>query len=348
MNPLVSVIVVNHNRGDLLRQCLNSILSQSYNRLEIVVVDNGSSDNSLSVVKSFPDPKIKLMTLDQNYGFARGNNVGIKEAQGELIALLNNDAVADEHWIECLVEAMQSGSQVGMCASKILFFETEIVDKVGHLLYLDGQNRGRGTGVKDKGQYESVEEVLFPDACAALYRRRMLEEVGYFDEQFFAYGDDADLGIRSRWRGWKCLYVPEALAHHHHSSTVGRFSPQKVYWVERNRLWLAMKNFPLPLLVLNPFFTLYRWLWNALAALLRRGAAGHFRRNESFWVLFLVVARAYCDGLIRLGEILRKRRIVRQTRRISDFEFYRLVFRHRISARTLAFHDTDFYQKYPI
>lgn len=342
MNPLVSVIVVNYNRGELLRQCLVSLLKQTYSFLEILVVDNGSWDNSLAVVHSFPDERIRLFPLDRNYGFAGGSNVAIREARGEFIALINNDAVANKEWMEKLVKAIRaSGEDIGMWASKLLFFETNIIDKAGHLIYLDGQNRGRGTGERDAGQYQRLEETLFPDGCGAVYRKRMLEEVGEFDESFFAYGDDADLGIRGRWMGWKCLYVPDAVLYHRHSSTSGRFSLQKIYWVERNRFWLAVKNFPLPLLMMSPVFTFYRWVWNLLAALLGRGAAGNFRQQTSLWALVQTLGRAYGDGFYHLGRVFQQRRRIRKTRRIADLDFYRLLFRFRISARVLAFQDLD-------
>ena len=341
-DPLVSVIVVNYNRAELLRECLRSLIRQSYCFLEILVVDNGSSDDSLEVVRTFSDERIQLLSLDENLGFAGGNNIAIQEAKGEFIALINNDAVAQEGWIEEFVKAIRvSEASVGMWASKVLFFETDIIDKAGHLMYLDGQNRGRGTGEKDTGQYERLEETLFPDGCAAVYRKRMLDEVGRFDESFFAYGDDADLGIRSRWLGWGCLYVPRAVVYHHHSSTSGPFSMQKIYWIERNRLWLAVKNFPLPLLMMSPLFTLNRWLWNLLAALLRQGAAGNFRQQASLWDLVRTAVRAHGDGLRGWVGMFQKRHRIRKTRRIGDVEFCRLLFRFRISGRVMAFQDLD-------
>ncbi len=343
MNPLVSVIVVNYDRAEFLRQALRSLLDQTYSPIEILVVDNNSSDHSQAVVQSFPEDPIRLMVQDYNLGFAGGNNVAIRQAKGDFIALINNDAVADPDWIEQLMRVAQSADErCGMYASKILFFQTDVIDKVGHVMYPDGQNRGRGTGEEDRGQYERVEETFFPDGCAALYRSEMLKQVGELDESFFAYGDDADLGIRGRWMGWKCLYVPDAVVYHRHSSTVGRFSMQKVYWVERNRFWLALKNFPWPLLVISPFFTLNRWMWNFLAALMGRGAAGNFRRDVSFWQLFLTLGRAYRDGVGQCGEMLRKRRSIRRTRQISDVDFYRLLLRFRVPARVLTFQDTDF------
>ena len=342
MNPLISVVVVNYNRAQLLLECLRSLTQQSYSSLEILVVDNGSSDDSLDVVRSLSDERIRTLPLDRNLGFAGGCNAAIREANGEFIALINNDAVATPGWIQELIKVIRSsGPSIGMWASKVLFFETEIVDKAGHLIYPDGQNRGRGTGEKDTGQYKALEETLLPDGCAALYRKSMLDEVGGFDEAFFAYGDDADLGIRSRWMGWKCLYVPDAVVYHHHSSTSGRFSIQKIYWIERNRFWLAVKNFPLPLLMISPLFTLNRWAWNLLAALLRRGPAGNFCRQASLWSLIRTIASAYVDGVLQLDKMYRKRHRIRKTRRITDLDFYRLLFRFRISARVLAIRDLD-------
>lgn len=342
MDPLVSIIVVNHNRAELLRECLESLCKQTYKLLEILVVDNGSSDHSRSVVENFSKADVRFLPLNRNFGFAGANNLAIGQAKGQLVGLLNNDAVAHTSWIEKLVQVVESSeSRVGMWASKILFFHGNIIDKAGHVMYLDGQNRGRGTGEKDIGQYDSIEETLFPDGCAALYRKQMLEEIGGFDESFFAYGDDADLGIRGRWMGWKCLYVPDAIVYHRHSSTAGRFSVQKVYWVERNRFWLVVKNFPFPLLLLSPIFTLNRWIWNFLALIFGRGAAGNFRRGASTSQLFMVLRRAYWDGFRQVKEMLQKRRVIRRSRRIPDLEFYRLLFRFRVSAKIVAFQDAE-------
>jgi|GEM_PF-57462 len=341
MNPLVSVIVVNHNRAGLLRDCLGSLLEQTYQPLEIIVVDNGSSDGSVQVVEDIACPQIRLLRLGSNQGFGTANNLGISEARGEFIALLNNDAVAQPDWIECLMqEAQASGAaRTGMWASKILLFDSAVIDKAGHLIYPDGQNRGRGTGQLDRGQCDDRTDALFPDGCAALYRKQAFLEAGGFDPDFFAYADDADLGLRIRLLGWDCTYVPGAAVRHRHSATSGPYSERKIYLVERNRLWLAVKNFPLLLLFANVPFTLNRWFWNLTAAVLQRGSAGNFRRNLSFWTLVRVIVRAYWDGLAGLGPILRRRRETRSHRRLSDSEFWQLLRRFRITARELAFSD---------
>ena len=208
-----------------------------------------------------------------------------------------------------------------------------------HLLYPDGLNRGRGAGDVDRGQHDRSDDVFFPDGCAALYRRSMLEDIGMFDEQFFAYGDDADLGLRARWRGWICRYAPEAKVYHRHSRSLGKYSPQKAFLVERNRLWVAVKLFPMPLLLISPLFTLWRFFWHLSSILRSRGLAGGVTREYSAGSLFVALVRAYLSGLQGLGEILRKRRMVFRSRRITYRQFYALLHRYRISARDLALRD---------
>ncbi|MBM3790836.1 MAG: glycosyltransferase family 2 protein, partial [Acidobacteria bacterium] len=246
--PLVSIVVPNWNGRDYIEECLQSVQGQTYPRIELIVVDNGSTDGSRELLRQEVSamPGMKLVELPVNRGFAGGVNAGIRAASGEFVALLNNDAVAAPEWLARLVAHMRSPS-VGMAASKILFYDRRtVIDKAGHLFYPDGLNRGRGAGEADAGQYDEAGEILFPDGCAALYRSSTLEEAGLFDEQFFAYGDDADLGLRARWLGWECVYVPGAEVYHRHSSSLGKYSLEKAYLVERNRLWVAVKLLPWP------------------------------------------------------------------------------------------------------
>ncbi|MBZ5498517.1 MAG: glycosyltransferase family 2 protein [Acidobacteriia bacterium] len=336
---LVSVIVVNWNGLAYLGECLDSIEGQSYLATELLVIDNGSTDGSRPWLQARCGEKWRLIELASNLGFAGGVNAGIRASQGEFVALLNNDAVADSNWLANLAACMEN-PEVGMAASKILFYEQrQIIDKVGHLLYPDGLNRGRGAGDVDRGQHDRSDDVFFPDGCAALYRRSMLEDIGMFDEQFFAYGDDADLGLRARWRGWICRYAPEAKVYHRHSRSLGKYSPQKAFLVERNRLWVAVKLFPMPLLLISPLFTLWRFFWHLSSILRSRGLAGGVTREYSAGSLFVALVRAYLSGLQGLGEILRKRRMVFRSRRITYRQFYALLHRYRISARDLALRD---------
>src|SRR2546427_7470999 len=262
VEPLISVIVVNWNGLGLLDECFESLARQTWRNKEFILVDNGSTDGSRELLMSWAKrlPEAQTILLSTNTGFCKGNNIAFSRARGEWIALFNSDAVADPDWLKELMRYGDPTKRVGMLASKILFQNPEdVIDKVGHLIYWDGQNRGRGTMETDVGQYDQPEEILWPDACAAMYHRQLLEETGGFDETCFAFGDDADLGIRARLLGWKAWYVPSAVAYHRHSASFGVYSPLKVMLVERNRLLLAIKSFSLGLLLQNPYWTLRRF-----------------------------------------------------------------------------------------
>jgi GT2 family glycosyltransferase len=335
---LVSVVVVNWNGEGYIAECVESVLNQTCLSRELIVVDNGSTDGSREYLERQQSSSLRLISLPTNHGFAGGSNEGIRASRGEFIALLNNDAVADSRWLDRLVEALNPGT--GMVASKILFYaRRNVIDKTGHLFYPDGLNRGRGAGETDCGQFDSPGEILFPDGCAALYRRRMLEEIGLFDEQFFAYGDDADLGLRARWHGWNCTYAPAAVVYHRHSSSLGKYSAEKAFLVERNRLWVALKLFPLRLLLASPVLTLWRMGWHAASIVTKKGLAGGVTRDSGAIDLFIAGFRAYFDAVLGLPEILKKRRAIMRARKITTPEFLRLLRRFRISARELALRD---------
>jgi hypothetical protein len=165
-------------------------------------------------------PSVRIIESRKNLGFAKGNNIGIKEARGELIATLNNDTEVTPRWLEELVSAMASNEKVGMCASKMLFMKDHgMINSTGICLSRSGTCWDRGIFEPDTGQYGSMEEVFGPCAGAALYRKSMLEEIGLFDEDFHAYVEDTDLAFRGRLAGWKCLYVPNAVVYHVHAGT---------------------------------------------------------------------------------------------------------------------------------
>jgi GT2 family glycosyltransferase len=341
-NPLISVIVVNWNGIAFLPDCLASLEKQTCRNREFILVDNGSSDGSAEFIRAWTKrvPNAQAIFLTRNSGFCEANNLAFARARGEWIALLNNDAFAEPNWIEELVRYGDPAAGIGMLGGKILFVEPKgVIDKTGHLIYWDGQNRGRGTMERDVGQYDRDEEILWPDACAALYHRKVFEETGGFDESFFAFGDDADLGMRARLLGWKAWYVPKAIVHHRHSATAGAYSPLKIMLVERNRLLLAIKNFPLPLLISNPFWSLRRFACHAYAALSHRGAAGHFVASQGWWKSLLIFGWAYLSGAKILPAALKKRWRIQRTKRLSNQEVIALLRRFQIDLRQLTLRD---------
>jgi GT2 family glycosyltransferase len=200
----------------------------------------------------------------------------------------------------------------------------------------DGSSKQRGHG-RAPEDFPVLEEVLMPSGSAALYRRRMLEETGGFDDDFFLYCEDTDLGLRARWAGWKCLYAPDAVVEHHYSHSAGRASPLKAYYVERNRLFVLVKNFPGGMLLAAPFVALARYLWHAWYILQGRGSAARFRAegNAGPKMLWYVI-RAHAAVIGDLPRLLRRRREIRSRARITPAVFRRLVRSHAISARRMA------------
>ena len=182
-----------------------------------------------------------------------------------------------------------------------------------------------------------TEETLLPSGSAALYRRAMLAEVGGFDESFFLYCEDTDLGLRARWAGWKCLYVPLAVVEHHYSHTAGGASPLKAYYVERNRLFVLAKNFPARMLARAPWVTLARYAWHAWYLLEGRGSAARFRAEGNAGAKMIwYVARAHAAAARQAARLWRERRAIRQRARITPAVFEHLLRCHSISARKVA------------
>jgi GT2 family glycosyltransferase len=338
----VSVVVASWNRRDLLRSCLQSLRLQQLKQVfEVIVVDNGSVDGSAEMVLSefSDDPafRLKLIRNQDNRGFCAANNQGFAASGTELIAILNNDAEAAPQWLAALASAFEVRPEIGMAASKILVYEDpRRIDKAGHLIYPDGQNRGRGTGELDSGQYDRVEEVLWPDGCAAMYRRAMLDQIGGFDEDLFAYGDDAELGLRARIAGWKCLYVPEAVVRHHRGATLGVRSSRRLELIERNRVLLAAKLFPWSLLWLNGVYYLMRLAAGLWAALRQKGEVGRYPGVGGKLQAALALLKGDLEALMLLPRTFRKRRQVDQIRKLSPREVRKLILAYRIPLKQLT------------
>jgi GT2 family glycosyltransferase len=332
---LISVVIVNWNRKELLRACLASLGAQRNVNFETIVVDNGSADGSAEAAEN--EFGAQVIRNRENRGFCAANNQGIAAARGEFIALLNNDAEPEAGWLAELARACASAPDVGMAASKVLVWEDpKRIDKAGHLIFPDGQNRGRGAGAVDEGQFDREEEVLWPDGCAAMYRKRMLDEIGGFDEDFFAYGDDAELGLRARIAGWKCVYAPRAVVRHHRGATLGRDSAWRLELIERNRVLLAAKLFPWSLLCLNPIYFAIRLAAGAVKAGRGEGDTAHFPGVAGKWKILRSLAAGDWQALRMLPRMLRKRAEVRTIRRLAPREVRRLILAHRLSLRDVA------------
>jgi len=331
---LISVVIVNWNRRALLSACLESLRRQTIQPLETIVVDNGSTDGSPDLALEFGSTVIRNQS---NLGFCAANNQGIAVARGEYIALLNNDAEAEPGWLAALHRACSSAPAVGMAASKVLVWEDPSrIDKAGHLIFPDGQNRGRGAGAIDRGQFDRQEDVLWPDGCAAMYRKSMLDRIGGFDEDFFAYGDDAELGLRARIAGWRCVYAPDAVVRHHRGATMGKGSAERLELIERNRVLLALKLFPWSLLWLNPVYFAMRLAAGALMAGRGAGDTAHFPGLAGKLAMARALVRGDLAALRLAPRMLRKRAEVDRLRKLSPGDVRRLILSHRLSLREVA------------
>jgi hypothetical protein len=244
---MISIVIVNYNGKHFLDDCLYAISKQSYEDFETIIVDNASSDGSVEYLQT-QYSWIKLIENNTNSGFAGGVNLGIKNAKGEYILTLNNDTIVDPDFLKMIFGCIESDSNAGICASKMLYPDGKI-NSAGICISRSGSAWDRGMMEDDRGQYGTIEEVFGACAGAAIYRKETLDEIGVFDEDFFLYFEDVDLAFRARLAGWKCLYTPHAKVIHLHGGTAGVGSDTAVFYGNRNILWYVLKDFPLKLLL---------------------------------------------------------------------------------------------------
>lgn len=317
----VSVIIVNWNGERFLERCLTALMGQTVKPYEIILVDNASSDGSVEIARRFPS--VRLMALDQNTGFARGNNLAIEaaSAESEWIALLNPDAFAQPHWLEALLVAAESNPGFDVFGSKLVnAADPAVQDGAGDVYHMSGLVWRMGHGVPVPASVENAREVFSPCAAAALYRRSALREIGGFDEDYFCYVEDVDLGFRLRLAGYRCLYVPQSVAHHIGSGTTGgQHSDFALYHGHRNLVWTFVRDMPgvlfWLLLPLHILLNLVSILWFAL-----RGRGG-------------VIWRAKRDALLGLPRMWRKRQHIQKTRVASISEIWRQLDKRMIPAK---------------
>ncbi len=328
--PLVSVIVVTVNNLDLLRNCLDSLFKQDYAPIEIIVVDNGS-DEDVQGMLATEFPEVRVIRLDRNQGFAGGNNRGIEISKGKYIALINNDAVAEPQWISAMVAAAEANTTVAAVASIIIDGNRpEVLDSCGVGIGLDGMSRQAMRGMPVPKLTQPKDVLLF-SGCACLLCRDVLNEVGLFDEDFFAYCEDTDLGLRICRAGRKIVAAPNAYVKHFYSMTAGKFSLKKIYWVERNHLWVAIKNFPWPLLAAVPVFTAWRYLAQGHSVLNRTGELNQFTKNTNWTSLVLTHIKAYIDMAVKLPAMMAKRRAIHQKLCLTNSDMFRLIWKFRMT-----------------
>ncbi len=257
MGSQATVVVLNWNGHDYLRECLRSLFAQTYPDMRVLVVDNASPDESWRIVEE-EFPGAALVRMPENLHFARGMNAGFERAlqdpNAAYIVALNNDVRLDPEWLASLVAAAD-GPRVGMVASKMYFMDrARILNSTGLSPARDGSGLDRGWNVPDDGRYDTQLDVFAASGGAALYRRELLQDVGLYDGDFVAYLEDLDLGWRARLAGWTARFAPRAVVYHKYSASVGGRTEWKAYMGERNRIWTLVQNYPLRYCPLGDFW----------------------------------------------------------------------------------------------
>jgi GT2 family glycosyltransferase len=323
----VAVLIVNWNGGPLLRQCLESLARQDRAPDHIILVDNNSDDDSLRRAEDWLR-NVEVIRLQSNVGFARANNIAAAAARRfDALALLNPDAFADRGWLDALVKAADQAPDVAAFASQMLLAaEPEKLDGAGDSYHVSGRAWRNGHRMSAAGWPAVPTEVFAPCAGAALYRRQAFDEVNGFDERYFCYFEDIDLGFRLRLLGHRCLYVPSAIVRHSSSALSGYRSNFAVYHGERNAVWTFFKDMPAPL------FWLYlpQHLALNVASLLFYPWRGQGR----------VVLKAKLDALRGLPAVLHQRRAVQAARR-ATVKTVRKALRRGLSVPYVARHSVQ-------
>jgi GT2 family glycosyltransferase len=304
--PLVSLIIVSWNSGRYLSRCLDCIASQRFQGFEIIIIDNGSTDNSISGLEErYSTINIRVERQTHNLGFAAANNLGARLARGKWLVLLNADAFPEPGWLEALVLATENSPDFSAFSSRQLQADNlNILDGTGDAYHVSGMAWRLGLGYpSDTYGLKSV-EVFSPCAAAAMYLREAFLKVGGFDESFFSYYEDVDLGFRLQLQGYRCLYVPQAVVYHVGSSTFGVRSDFAFYYSHRNLIWTYVKNMPSPLVWLHlPQHILANLIYLIYYSLQGRGK---------------VLLEAKYDGLRGLPGVLKKRALIQQNQRVTN------------------------------
>ena len=318
MQPDVSVVIVTWNGLQHLDTCLASVQAQRGVTTETIVVDNGSTDGTADYVRS-RFPWTRFVRLPENLGFAGGNNAGVREATGRFVAFLNNDTCADAGWLRALLSGVDEADGFALVTSRIVYMhDPDIIDSAG-----DGVLRWGGAFKRHHGEPASVaattQEVFGVCGAACMIPKSVFEEIGGFDDEFFASHEDVDLSYRARLRGYRCRYVADAVVRHVGSATLGTVSPFSVFHGQRNLEWMYVKDTP--------------------GSLLLKTLPGHIVYDLAAGVHFARIGmlgpyvRAKAAALVGLPRMLRKRAAIQRARRVDASAITPLLDTHWLSTK---------------
>ncbi|MBI4846212.1 MAG: glycosyltransferase family 2 protein [Candidatus Omnitrophica bacterium] len=240
----VSIIIVTWNAEKFINKCLDSVFSQDFSCFEVIVVDNSSTDKTIGILQSY-EPRIKLMRNDENKGFCFANNQAIGKAKGKYIFTLNSDIILEKNYLSVLVQCLSEHHEIGMAQGKFLRMNGRIIDGTGLKLGLAFRFLNFNEGKTDSMREFSPKMIFGPCAAAAVYKRKLFEDIKYeneyFDNSFFFLVDDFDVAWRAHKKGWKAMYVPQAICYHYRASSAHK-SSFKQFLTFRNRYFLLLKN----------------------------------------------------------------------------------------------------------
>jgi GT2 family glycosyltransferase len=307
----VSVLIVAWNNGSHLPHCLEALGNQTFKDHEVIVVDNGSTDGSISSLEQdWPNLNLHVERLPVNLGFAAANNAGARLVRGQWLALLNADAFPEPDWLEHLLDATKEFPNAFFASRQIQANAPTLLDGEGDVYNISGLvwRRNYGLPVKEKSE---IEEIFSPCAAAALYPRQAFLDVGGFDVDYFSYQEDVDLGFRLRLKGLRCIFVPQAVVLHVGSASTGKHSDFAIYYGHRNLVWTYVKN--MPALLLWAFLPLH--LAANLLTMIKFFLTGH---GNAIW-------RAKLDAAKGIGRMTRKRKAIQQNRQVTVAAIYRVM-----------------------
>ena len=311
-SPEVLVVIVNYNGGGLLARAVEAMQRQTFAGYRLVVIDNASADDSIVSLRK-RHPETEVLAVGANLGFAAANNLAVRTFLGSRwIALLNPDAFPEPEWLQNLVKAANSEPGVAAFASRTLdASDNSLLDGAGDAYHVSGRYWRRGYRRPAYHRFEQREEIFAACAAAALYSREAWEQLGGMDEDFFCYGEDVDLGFRLQLAGYRCSYVPTAVAHHYGSAVTGERSDFSTYHGQRNLVWVYVKNMP-PLLFwpLLPYHLIINFA--ALLGCAMRGQGG-------------IALKAKLHAVSGLGAAWRKRSSIQRQRRVSTSRIWGLL-----------------------
>ncbi|MBD3300417.1 MAG: glycosyltransferase [Candidatus Moranbacteria bacterium] len=350
----IGLVIPNWNGEKNLKFCLNSIKKQTYKNFEVFIVDNGSKDESVQIIKGFSD--FKLIELKENTGFAKASNIGIRAALKDknirYVCPLNNDIKLDKNYLAELVELAQELDRkkvkLGILAAKLYFKnQVDLLNTTGTLIQRDGSGMEKAFKVIDKGQYKKTVEIFGSCGAAALYTKKMLQEISfrnsqgencYFDEDFFAYYEDLDLNYRSRLMGYKAYFCPKAIGYHVHSATGVSFSGFKSFYVHRNQYYVLIKNFPFPFLVLGFLMLPFRYFLLVISAVVRKGPSAELKKNVGGGGLVKIVLKSWIGVVKNVKPLCQKRKIIQRKRKVSLKTFNSWFKKYKASYKKMIFY----------